>query len=114
MISKKQIELMEQYANVRRVMDSLKKKEQELKEQIIPTLEKSVTSSHGIFTPVTRTTYKYSSKLIKKESEAKKELTEFKDKLFSPLEKLKKIEELDGTAQAIETTTMSFRSTKNN
>lgn len=112
MISKQQIDLMEQYAKIRKTIDQLTIKEKEIKQLIIPTLEKTVTSSFGIFTPVKKVTYKYSKKITELEKQTKEEIKEYQQSKLDPIEKLKKIEELDGTAKATETISMSYKGTK--
>ncbi len=109
MTIKKQTELFERYAKIRQLKEKLEAEEREVKDQILQGLDETVTSSYGIFTPVTRTYYKYSDKVKKLEAKAKEQVKE----IMEPVVKLKKIEEIDGTAEAIESKSMSYRGVKN-
>lgn len=109
MINPKQIDLFEKYAKVRTALDKLQDQEKQLKDEILKGLDTTQKSTYGIFTPVTRVSYTYSKTTQDKEKSAKELIKEFSIESMAEVDKLKKIEELTGTARAKESKTMQFR-----
>lgn len=112
MIDPRQIDLFEKYAKVRTALDKLQDQEKKLKDEILKGLDSTQKSTYGIFTPVTRVSYTYSKTTQEKEKSAKELIKEFSNKHLDEVNKLKKIEEIDGTAKAKESKTMQYRGLK--
>lgn len=109
---KKQTELFKKYSKVRIAQIQLELREKALKEEILKGLDRSITSSYGIFTPVLKTNWKYSKKTTQMEQEAKTEIKTFSEEKLKLIKATKQLEEANGTAKGEIIKTMQYRGAK--